>query len=201
MTPVRIYLVDDDQPVREALCLLLGTYGMTVEAFADPATFLAHVDRSRPGCLILDLRMPMISGLQLQQKLVERGIDWPVIMITGHGDVNACRRAFKAGVLDFLSKPVDEQVLLDAIAAAEKALEQVLERAEAQDLLGRLTEREREVLDMVCQGWASKEIATALNVSARTIDAHRAHIAEKLGTSSVAEFVRLTLADPATTSR
>ncbi len=78
--------------------------------------------------------------------------------------MNACRRAFKAGVLDFLSKPVDEQVLLDAIAAAEKALEQVLERAEAQDLLGRLTEREREVLDMVCQGWASKEIATALNV-------------------------------------
>ncbi len=92
-------------------------------------------------------------------------------------------------------------MLLDAIAAAQKALEQVLERAEAQDLLGRLTEREREVLDMVCQGWASKEIATALNVSARTIDAHRAHIAEKLGTSSVAEFVRLTLADPAPPSR
>ncbi|GGF71990.1 DNA-binding response regulator [Azorhizobium oxalatiphilum] len=201
MTPVRIYLVDDDQPVREAIALLLGTYGMSVETFADPATFLAHVDRARPGCLILDLRMPMISGLQLQQKLVERGIDWPVIMITGHGDVNACRRAFKAGVLDFLSKPVDEQVLLDAIAMAGKALEQVLERAEAQDLLGRLTEREREVLDMVCRGWASKEIAAALNVSARTIDAHRAHIAEKLGTSSVAEFVRLTLADPAAASR
>lgn len=201
MNPLRIYLVDDDQPVREALTLLLGTYGMAVEAFGDPATFLAHVDRSRPGCLILDLRMPMISGLQLQQKLAERGIAWPVIMITGHGDVNACRRAFKAGVLDFLSKPVDEQVLLDAIAAAEKALGQVLERAEAQSLLGRLTEREREVLDMVCQGWASKEIAAALNVSARTIDAHRAHIAEKLGTSSVAEFVRLTLADPVAPSR
>ena len=201
MTPVRIYLVDDDQPVREALTLLIATYGMAVEGFADPLTFLAHVDKARPGCIILDLRMPMISGLQLQQKLVERGIDWPVIMITGHGDVNACRRAFKAGVLDFLSKPVDEQVLLDAIAAAQKALEHVLERAEAQDLLGRLTEREREVLHMVCQGWASKEIATALNVSARTIDAHRAHIAEKLGTSSVAEFVRLTLADPAMPSR
>ncbi len=196
MTQLQVYLVDDDAPVREALSLLLRTYGMNVESFGDPTTFLAHVDPARPGCLLLDLRMPMISGLQLQQKLVERGIDWPAIMITGHGDVNACRRAFKAGIVDFLTKPVDEQVLLDAIQSAAQELERVLERKEAHDLLGTLTEREREVLDMVCRGWASKEIAASLNVSSRTIDAHRANIAEKLGTSSVAEFVRLTLAAP-----
>lgn len=196
MSALHVYVVDDDEPVREALALLLRTYGMSVETFGDPATFLAHLDPSRPGCLLVDLRMPMISGLQLLQRLGERGIAWPVIMITGHGDVNACRRAFKAGVVDFLSKPVDEQVLLDAVQSAAGLLEQALERREAQDLLGRLTEREREVLDMVCRGWATKEIAAALSLSARTIDAHRANIAEKLGTSSVAEFVRLTLADP-----
>ncbi|MEW6125179.1 MAG: response regulator [Pseudomonadota bacterium] len=196
MSALHVYVVDDDEPVREALALLLRTYGMSVETFGDPATFLAHLDPSRPGCLLVDLRMPMISGLQLLQRLGERGIAWPVIMITGHGDVNACRRAFKAGVVDFLSKPVDEQVLLDAVQSAAGLLEQALERREAQDLLGRLTEREREVLDMVCRGWATKEIAASLSVSARTIDAHRANIAEKLGTSSVAEFVRLTLADP-----
>lgn len=196
MSRSRIYLVDDDEAVREALSLLLQTYGMTVEAFADPATFLAHLDTARPGCMLIDLRMPMISGLQLQQKLTERGIDWPIIMITGHGDVNACRRAFKAGVMDFLSKPIDEDVLLDAIQAAGKILEERLERREAADLLGTLTTREREVLDMVCQGFATKDIAAALDISARTIDAHRANIAEKLGTSSVAEFVRLTLAAP-----
>ncbi|MGU3495755.1 response regulator transcription factor [Xanthobacteraceae bacterium A53D] len=195
MKPLLVYVIDDDEAVREALALLLRTYGMSVETFGDPTVFLAHVDAEKPGCLLLDLRMPMVSGLQLQQKLTERGIDWPAIMITGHGDVNACRRAFKAGIVDFLTKPVDEQVLLDALQAASALLEQALERKEAHALLGRLTEREREVLDMVCRGWATKEIAASLAVSARTIDAHRANIAEKLGTSSVAEFVRLTLAD------
>ena len=91
---------------------------MSVETFGDPATFLAHVDPKRPGCILADLRMPLISGLQMHERLLERGVRWPTIMITGHGDVNACRRAFKAGILDFLTKPVDEQVLLDAIQSA-----------------------------------------------------------------------------------
>lgn len=190
----RVYLVDDDQGVREAIALLLRTYGMSVETFAGPETFLAHVDAERPGCLLIDLRMPMITGLQLHDRLVARGIDWPTIMITGHGDVNACRRAFKSGIQDFLTKPVDEQLLVEAVHAAFETLQARLERVEARALLARLTEREREVLDMVSQGFASREIAAALGVSARTIDAHRAKIAERLGTSSVAEFVRLTLA-------
>lgn len=193
MNKMIIYLIDDDEAVREALSLLLYTYGMQVETFHDPATFLAHFDSERPGCLILDLRMPMISGLQLQQKLQERGIDWPAIMITGHGDINACRRAFKAGILDFLPKPVDEQVLLEALAKASAELDKIKEKTEAQKLLLRLTEREDEIFDFICRGYGSKDIATALNISVRTIDAHRANIAEKLETSSVADFVRLQL--------
>lgn len=194
MIGTTIYLVDDDEAVREALSLLLATYSMKVETFADPTRFLAHIDTCRPGIILLDLRMPLISGLQVQQKLIERGIDWPIVMITGHGDVNACRRAFKAGVSDFLSKPIDEDVLLDAIHSATTLLQERLERLEAIDLLSSLTSREREVFDLVSEGFASKDIAGALNISARTIDAHRANIAEKLKTSSVAEFVRLTIA-------
>lgn len=190
----QVYLVDDDQGVREAIALLLRTYGMSVETFAGPEIFLAHVDAERPGCLLIDLRMPMVTGLQLHERLVARGIDWPTIMITGHGDVNACRRAFKSGIQDFLTKPVDEQLLIEAIHAAFESLQTRLERGEARTLLARLTEREREVLTMVSQGFSSREIAAALGVSARTIDAHRSKIADKLGTSSVAEFVRLMLA-------
>ena len=194
MNGTTIYLVDDDEAVRDALSLLLATYGMSVETFADPTIFLAHIDERCPGILLLDLRMPLISGLQLQQKLTERGIDWPTVMITGHGDVNACRRAFKAGISDFLSKPIDEEVLLDAIHSAQTLLQTRLETQEANNLLASLTIREREVFDLVCEGFASKDIAEALDISARTIDAHRANIAEKLKTSSVAEFVRLTMA-------
>lgn len=191
----RVYLIDDDEAVREALALLLGTYGIGVETFGDPAVFLAHVDENKPGCLVMDLRMPLVSGLQLHQKLAERGITWPTIMITGHGDVAACRRAFKAGIQDFLTKPVDGEVLVEALHQAFANLDTWLERRDARALLGTLTEREREVLDMVARGWASKEIAAALDLSARTIDAHRANIADKLGTSSVAEQVRLALMD------
>lgn len=189
----RVYLVDDDEAVREALAFLLSTYGIVAETFGDPQTFLAHVDENKPGVMVVDLRMPLVSGQQLHQKLGERGIDWPTIMITGHGDVAACRRAFKAGIQDFLTKPVDGEVLVDALQQGFLSLDAGLEKREARALLAKLTEREREVLDMVARGWASKEIAVALEVSARTIDAHRAKIAEKLGTSSVAEQVRLAL--------
>ncbi|MEW6453303.1 MAG: response regulator [Pseudomonadota bacterium] len=192
----KVYLIDDDEAVRDALALLLSTYGIGAETFGDPAVFLAHVDENKPGCLVVDLRMPLISGLQLHQKLAERGIDWPMIMITGHGDVAACRRAFKAGIQDFLTKPVDGESLVNALHQAFASLDVWLEKRDAKILLNRLTEREREVLDMVARGWASKEIAAALDLSARTIDAHRAKIAEKLGTSSVAEQVRLALMSP-----
>lgn len=188
-----IYLVDDDAAVREALTLLLSTYGKTVRAFPDAAHLLAHMDRDKPGILILDLRMPTTSGLQLMAQLAAKGISWPAIMITGHGDVEACRRAFRAGVTDFLVKPVDEHVLMEAIAACELQLEQQLVRTEAEASLSQLTSREAEVLEMVARGLGSKEIATALDVSVRTVDSHRASIAAKLGTPSVAEQTRLWL--------
>ncbi len=193
MTSAPVYLVDDDEAVRSALSLLLGTYGISIETFGDPAAFLARAPKLKPGVLVLDLRMPAITGLQLHERLAAIGCDWPTIICTGHGDVHACRRAFKAGVVDFLTKPIDEQVLVEALQQASAALDMRAERAEAAELVAQLTEREREVLDMVGRGWSTREIAESLHLSPRTVDTHRANIAQKLGTTSVAEFARLSL--------
>lgn len=193
MTRAPVYLVDDDEAVRSALSLLLGTYGMSIETFGDPAAFLVRAPKLKPGVLVLDLRMPAITGLQLHERLAAIGCDWPTIICTGHGDVHACRRAFKAGVVDFLTKPIDEQVLVEALQQASAALDMRAERAEAVQLVAQLTEREREVLDMVGRGWSTREIAESLQLSPRTVDTHRANIAQKLGTTSVAEFARLSL--------
>jgi len=193
MTMAPVYLVDDDEGVRSALSLLLGTYGIRIETFGDPTAFLARAPKLKPGVLLLDLRMPAITGLQLHEKLRAIGCDWPTIICTGHGDVHACRRAFKAGVVDFLTKPIDEQVLIEALQQASGALDQQAERAEAAQLVAQLTDREREVLDMVGRGWSTREIAETLTLSPRTVDTHRANIAQKLGTTSVAEFARLAL--------
>ncbi|MBB5041053.1 response regulator transcription factor [Shinella fusca] len=193
MTSAPVYLVDDDEAVRSAFSLLLGTYGISIETFGDPAAFLARAPKLKPGVLVLDLRMPAITGLQLHERLAAIGCDWPTIICTGHGDVHACRRAFKAGVVDFLTKPIDEQVLVEALQQACAALDMRAERAEAAHLVAQLTEREREVLDMVGRGWSTREIAESLHLSPRTVDTHRANIAQKLGTTSVAEFARLAL--------
>ncbi|WP_419904687.1 response regulator transcription factor [Kiloniella sp.] len=192
-----IYLVDDDEAVRDGLSLLLKTLGYHVATFGDPVTFLEAQPRLSPGCIVMDIRMPMISGLKVQEKLVEANCDWPVVVISGHGDINACRRAFKNGAVDFLSKPLDEQDLIDAIQKGEANLLEIerkqAEIAESTSLLNTLTPREKEVLDMVSRGWATKEIAVSLSISPRTIESHRSHIAEKLGTTSVAEMARLVL--------
>lgn len=193
MTMAPVYLVDDDEGVRSALSLLLGTYGIRIETFGEPTAFLARAPKLKPGVLLLDLRMPAITGLQLHERLAVIGCDWPTIICTGHGDVHACRRAFKAGVVDFLTKPIDEQVLIEALQQASGALDARAERAEAAQLVAQLTDREREVLDMVGRGWSTREIAEALKLSPRTVDTHRANIAQKLGTTSVAEFARLSL--------
>ena len=116
MTPP-VYLVDDDDAVRKALTLLLDTVGIQVIAFHTPEIFLQTISKLDPGCLILDIRMPMITGLKLQEQLTDGGINWPTIIISGHGDIEACRRAFQNGAIDFLSKPIDEQDLIDAIQA------------------------------------------------------------------------------------
>ena len=192
-----VHLVDDDAAVRDGLALLLRTVGYTVESYRDPADFLAALPRARPGCILLDLRMPVMTGLQLQERLVAEGCDWPVILMTGHGGLEACRRAFKAGAVDFLTKPVDEEALIEALQSgfsrhAERQ-SRAAEAAEARMLLERLSAREREVLAMVGGGHATKDIARALDLSPRTVETHRANIAAKLGTSSVAEMARLLL--------
>ena len=192
-----VYLVDDDEAVREALGLLLSTVGVKAVGFTDPQVFLAQVPKLAPGCLILDIRMPVISGLKLQERLTEQGIDWPTIVISGHGDIEACRRAFRNGAVDFLSKPIDEQDLIDAIQKGLEALERMLsrraEKAETLALLDALTPREREVLDRIAEGFTTRQIAEGLGLSPRTVESHRAAIGAKIGTSSQAEMTRLWL--------
>jgi FixJ family two-component response regulator len=192
-----VFLIDDDEDVRDALRLLLRTAGFTVEPFPNALAFLERRNRTAIGCIVADVRMPGLSGLQLLERLAAEGERMPMVVITGHGDVNACRRAFKNGAVDFLTKPIDEQVLIEAIEAGFAQLEAQQRHAgeadEARALLARLTQRESEILDMVARGWMTKEIARAIGVSPRTVETHRANLAEKLGTTSVAEMVRLVL--------
>ncbi|TMM51697.1 response regulator transcription factor [Sulfitobacter sabulilitoris] len=198
-----VYLVDDDEAVRSALTLLLETVGLDVRSFASPETFLNQASGLTPGCLVLDIRMPAISGLKLQEKLNAQGMTWPTVIISGHGDIEACRRAFRNGAIDFLSKPVDEQDLIDAIqkghAELERQQQALAERAEAVALVAQLSTREREVLEMIAKGLTTRQIADALGLSPRTVESHRAAIAAKAGTSSAAELTRYWLeaqADP-----
>ncbi|MGE0845576.1 MAG: response regulator transcription factor [Flavobacteriaceae bacterium] len=190
-----VYLVDDDKAVRDALSLLLDTVGIAVRAFPSPERFLAETAALPPGCLVIDIRMPMISGLKLQERLREAGIDWPTVIISGHGDIEACRRAFRNGAIDFLSKPVDEQDLIDAIhkghAELEMAARRRAETEESRRLVASLTEREGEILAMIARGLTARQIAEALGLSPRTVESHRAAIGAKTGTTSAAELTRL----------
>ncbi|WP_112320290.1 response regulator transcription factor [Oceanibium sediminis] len=190
-----VYLVDDDAAVRAALSLLLSTVGIDVRTFPGPEDFLQALPTLVPGCLILDIRMPAISGLKLQERLAAGGVTWPTVVISGHGDIEACRKAFRNGAIDFLSKPVDEQDLIDAIqkgqATLGRAAAQQAERRETLALIDGLTPREREVLSLVARGFATRDIALALDVSPRTVESHRAAIGAKLGTTSPAEMTRL----------
>ncbi len=189
-----VYLVDDDAAVRNALSLLLETVGLDVRSFASPEVFLSQAAELPPGCLILDIRMPTISGLKLQERLAVLGIHWPTVVISGHGDIEACRRAFRNGAIDFLSKPVDEQDLIDAIQKGHQELQSQTqisaERAEAITLIDHLSAREREVIEMIARGLTTRQIAEALGLSPRTVESHRAAIAAKTGTSSTAELTR-----------
>lgn len=195
--PRIVYLIDDDADVRDALLLLLRTMGFAVRPFAGVQPFLDRADPRQDGCLVVDIRMPGTSGLQLLERMANEAGGMPTVMITGHGDVAACRRAFKAGAVDFLTKPIDEQVLLEAVDAAFAELDARNQaeaaRAGRDALKAKLTQREREILDLVAEGLSTKEIARALDLSPRTVETHRSNIAEKLGASSVAEMVRFAL--------
>lgn len=197
MNRQRVFIVDDDEDVRDALGLLLRTMGYAVHLFPDAQAFLQRADPQLAGCVVTDVRMAGLSGLQLLEKLQAGAGGLPVIVITGHGDVAACRRALRGGAVDFLTKPVDEQALLEAVQAgmdrlAEQA-SQARERALAADRLKELSAREQEIIHLIAQGLATKEIARRLALSPRTVEKHRAGIALKLGTTSVADMVRLVI--------
>lgn len=192
--PATIFLVDDDESVLRGLGRLLGAVGYATKPFASPAEFLAQLSGDTPGCAVLDLRMPGLNGLELQQSMEAKGCHLPVIFITGHGDVPASVRAMKAGAVDFLLKPFDEQHLLGAIAQALRkdavARTGRTETAALQARHASLTPREREVCALVAQGLTNKEIALRLGTTEKTIKVHRARVIEKLDVDSVAELVR-----------
>jgi len=193
-----VFVVDDDQAMRNSLKWLIESVGVMVESFASADDFLARYESGRPGCLVLDVRMPGMSGLELQEHLAARNIRIPAVIITGHGDVPMAVRAMKAGAVDFIEKPFNDEALLDAIRRAlafeERERSAQSENHEIQQRLAHLTPREREVMDMVTEGRSNKEIANTLGVSAKTIEAHRARVMEKMQAGSLAELVRMALA-------
>jgi two-component system response regulator FixJ len=192
-----VYVVDDDDAMRSSLKWLIESVGLRVETFGSADEFLSCYYPGRTGCLLLDVRMPGMSGLDLQEYLANRHIQLPVIIITGHGDVPMAVRAMKAGALDFIEKPFNDEALLDAIRRAlALAVEQRTVQARQADIATRLallTPREHEVMEMVADGRSNKEIANALGVSAKTVEAHRARVMEKTGARSLAELVRMVL--------
>jgi len=189
-----VHLIDDDEAVRESLALLIGTVGLRVVAWADPHAFLAGFEREGIGAIVLDVRMPGISGLSVLDTLVAEGVDQPVIMLTGHGTVEMCRRAFKAGAAEFLEKPVDDEALIEALQQAVRQHVHLRQRTQtdraARERLHQLSPREREVLALIVEGLSNKAIARALDLSPRTVETHRAHVFEKLGADSLAQLVR-----------
>ncbi len=189
-----IHLIDDDAAVREALALLISTVGLRVQTWADPLVFIRSFARETIGAIVLDVRMPGISGLTVLETLVAEGVDQPIIMLTGHGTVEMCRRAFKSGAAEFLEKPVNDEQLLEALQNAVRLHVKSRERNQtdhqAQTRFMQLSEREREVLGLIVSGLTNKEIGRALDVSPRTIETHRANLFAKLQAESLAQLIR-----------
>jgi len=192
-----VYILDDDPSVRDALSLRLGVEGYRTALFANAEAFLSALDEDCAGCLVLDLKLPGESGLDLQARLRERGVPLPIVIITAQGDVASARTAFRADAIDFLQKPFESRQLLAAVASAYEREERRLAGKEArrdQDLkYQKLTTRERAVLERVAQGLHAKEIAADLGISPRTVEVHKASIMDKVGARNVLELVRFAL--------
>jgi FixJ family two-component response regulator len=192
-----VYVVDDDDGVRESLSALLESVGIETRTFADAETSLQAVEVQRPACMLVDVRMPGIGGLELQRLLKERDAEMPVVMITGHGDISMAVRAMKEGAIDFLEKPFNDQDLIELVQECQKrglaAEQQRLRQMEAQSRLDRLTDREREVMRCMVNGNSSKQIAAMLKLSPKTVDVHRSNIMRKVGVTSVAGLVYVCL--------
>ncbi|MBW5815665.1 response regulator transcription factor [Yersinia kristensenii] len=188
-----IYLIDDDEGVRAALSALLSTMGWEIKAFSNGQIFLDNLTVTQPSCVLLDIRMPGKSGMAILEAIQESNSSLPVIIMTGHGNVELCRRAFKGGALEFLTKPIDADVLIETISMAldqhEQALVAYKQQASYQQLFNQLSAREREVATLIIQGETSKQVAHILSISPRTVEAHRANIFAKLEVNSLASLI------------
>jgi two-component system response regulator TtrR len=201
--PRLVYVVDDDEAVRDSLRWLLEANRYQVACFATAEEFLASYDQNRLACLILDVRMPGMSGLELQERLLARHANLPILFISGHGDVPMAVTTMKKGAADFIEKPFNEAELRSSV---ERMLDQAKTQAESQraqraraDLMARLTAREHQVLECIIAGRLNKQIADDLGISIKTVEAHRANIMDKLDAATVADLLRLALADRSTT--
>ncbi len=195
--PYTIYVVDDDDDFRESLVWLLKSRGYLVQAFASAESFLGICEQVLFGCLLVDVRMPGASGLELHDELVNGGICIPTVVMSGHGDLNMAISAFRKGAVDFLEKPLDDVYLfacIDRCIGVEKENKRRLQRTEdATRRLNRLTSREREVFDDILAGMLNKQIADHLGISIKTVEVHRSRVMEKTGATSVIELVRFSL--------
>jgi two-component system response regulator FixJ len=189
-----VHLIDDDEAVRTSLALLSSTVGLRVQGWSDPQQFLREFPRQDIGAIVLDVRMPGMSGLAVLETLAAQGVDQPVILLTGHGTVDMCRRAFKGGAAEFLEKPVDDEALLEALQQAVRQHVRSRERLAAdrvaRERYAQLSEREREVAGLIVEGLTNKEIGRALTLSPRTVETHRANLFAKLQAESLAQLVR-----------
>jgi len=192
---VVVYIVDDDDGVRHSLSLLVESVELKTACYPSAQQFLEHYDPSKPGCLLLDIRMPELSGLELMSMLSEKNIHIPVIIVTGHGDTALAVRAMKAGAMDFIEKPFNDQLLLDSVSRAiDKGIEMFKVQQDCADFLGltqKLSPREQEVMDLMVDGMGTKEVGVVLGISSKTVDVHRSHILEKMQVKSVPELVHL----------
>ena len=190
-----VFVVDDDASMRDAISRLLNAVGLTVQTFASAREFLNRRLPDVPGCVVLDVRLPGLSGLDLQREMVERGIHIPVVFITGHGDIPMSVQAMKAGAVEFLTKPFREQDLLDAVRSGiqldRKEREERAELAELRDCVRQLTQREQEVMSLVVSGLLNKQIALQLGTSEKTIKIHRSQVMRKMRANSLADLVRM----------
>ena len=192
-----IYVIDDDEAVRDSMGMLLESADLPYRCYADAESFFAEHDGNQRGCLVLDIRMPGMSGLELQKQLAAIGSSLPVIFITGHGDVPMAVEAMRQGALDFLRKPVNEDDFLERIAFAldqeSGNWHQKVDREQARERIASLTEREQEVFQLVAEGIANKAIAARLGISERTVEVHRAQVMKKLDAKTLAQLVRIHL--------
>ena len=192
---MRVYVVDDDDAVRRSCAILLQAHGFDTVACASSEEFLDVMDTSRPCCLVLDIRMPGMNGIELQAHLKAQSIQIPVIMLTGHGDVPQAVKAIKNGAIDFIEKPAEEQALLtalgDAAAVLRNAPRSMVPKREVEDRLKLLTSREREVLDHLVLGKINKEIAETLGISQRTVEIHRARVRDKMQARGISDLIMM----------